>query len=123
MLKAQEFVLLVMMVIWTEGLYDLSEEGISTYLISGFVHATKAHPTFLLPIFGTCEEYQWLEFFAGNAACTTFARLKGFRGCKFDIKYHVENLMRTRKTNYMDVNSDSGFLLFGSKPAYFKRAH
>lgn len=76
-----EFVLLVLMVIWTEDLYDLT------------------------------EEYQWLEFFAGNAACTTFARLKGFRGCKFDLKYHVENQMRTRKTNYMDVNSDSGFIL------------
>ena len=57
-----------------------------------------------------------MEFFAGNAACTTFARCKGFRGCKFDIKYFVENTMRTRKSNYMDVNSDSGFMPFGSKP-------
>ena len=98
--------------------------GVSNYLnyFSGFVHATTAS-TSLLPISGTCEEYQWLEFFAGNAACTTFARLKGFRGCKFDLKYHVENQMRTRKTNYMDVNSDSGFMPFGSKPVYCKRAH
>jgi hypothetical protein len=59
------------------------------------------------------EVYDWLEFFAGNAACTTFARLQGYRGCKFDLKYNPQDQVPPGSTNYMDVNSPSGFMPFG----------
>lgn len=58
------------------------------------------------------KEYDWLEFFAGHAACTTYVRLQGFRGCKFDLKYHPNENAPPRNTNYMDVNSVSGFWSF-----------
>ncbi|CAL1135641.1 unnamed protein product [Cladocopium goreaui] len=40
-----------------------------------------------------------------------FARLQGFKGCKFDLKYNSNNRVPPRKSNYMDVNSPSGFVL------------
>ncbi|CAE7773786.1 unnamed protein product [Symbiodinium microadriaticum] len=49
------------MVIWTEGLYDLS------------------------------EEFDWLEFFAGHANGTRAVRLRGFKGARFDLKYFEDN--------------------------------
>lgn len=75
----REFVLLILMVIWTEGLYNLN------------------------------EVYDWLEFFAGHAACTAWVRLRGFRGCKFDLKY--ADKANGHSSNYMDINSHSGFVL------------
>ena len=39
-----------------------------------------------------------------------FARLQGFKGCKFDLKYNSNNRVPPRKSNYMDVNSPSGFV-------------
>lgn len=54
-----------------------------------------------------------MEFFAGNAACTTFARLSGYRGCKFDLKYNPYERVPEGRTNYMDINSPSGFMFFG----------
>lgn len=60
-----------------------------------------------------CEAYDWLEFFAGNAACTTHARLQGFRGCKFDLKYNPKENVPPRSSNYMDINSPSGFMSVG----------
>lgn len=62
----------------------------------------------------TVQAYDWLEFFAGHAACTCFARLQGFKGCKFDLKYNSNNRVPPRKSNYMDVNSPSGFVQPGS---------
>ncbi|CAK9087129.1 Uncharacterized protein SCF082_LOCUS41189 [Durusdinium trenchii] len=67
------------MVIWTQGLYDLK------------------------------EDYDWMEFFAGNAACTTYTRLQGHRGVKFDLKYNQH--VPPGSINYMDINSPSGFVL------------
>ena len=64
-----------------------------------------------IPVAHVDEAYDWLEFFAGNAACTTFARLQGYRGCKFDLKYNPK--ASPGRSNYMDINSPSGFAPFG----------
>ena len=59
----------------------------------------------------SAQVYDWLEFFAGHAACTAWVRLRGFRGCKFDLKY--ADKANGHSSNYMDINSHSGFVLLG----------
>ena len=104
-----------MMVVWTHGLYDLDEVRASElYLNCHMIWKLRSLPHIPLhiPVAHADEaSYDWLEFFAGNAACTTFTRLQGYRGCKFDLKYNPE--ASPGRSNYMDINSPSGFAPFG----------
>ncbi|CAE7277947.1 ADS3 [Symbiodinium sp. CCMP2592] len=58
-----DFVALVLLTIWTTGLYDLSEAG-----------GTDADVVLL------CASLEWIEFYAGSARCTSKVRLKGYTG-------------------------------------------
>ena len=103
-MATQEFILIILMVIWTSGLYELEPVGILR---------TINPQTKKTPFHFRYEAYDWLEFFAGNAACTTCARLQGYRGCKFDLKYNPDEKVPHGSTNFMDLNSASGFMSFG----------
>lgn len=59
------------------------------------------------------QEFQWLEFFAGTAACTHAMRDAGFRGARFDKMYCKDHKKNGRKTNWMDILTPSGFVLLG----------
>ena len=59
------------------------------------------------------QEFQWLEFFAGTAACTHAMRDAGFRGARFDKMYCKDHKKHGRKTNWMDILTPSGFVLLG----------
>ncbi|CAE7639101.1 unnamed protein product [Symbiodinium sp. CCMP2592] len=73
------------MVTWAEGLYDVD------------------------------LAYDWVEFFAGRANCTSAARVRGASGLKLDIEYGNRGKKKSNgkkcKSDYMDINSCSGFCL------------
>ena len=64
------------------------------------------------------QAYDWVEFFAGRANCTSAARLRGASGLKLDINYTKKRAKKRggKKCNsdYMDITSPSGFWLPGS---------
>ena len=68
------FVLIILMVIWTEGLYDLTE---AWRAISDLAAALLQNVSL--------KEYDWLEFFAGRANATHAVRLRGGIGARFDL--------------------------------------
>lgn len=55
------------------------------------------------------QDLQWLEFFAGHAACTTEMRKAGFIGAKFDQLYCKDPSEYGRKSNWMDLTTPAGF--------------
>lgn len=76
-----------------------------------FLFACARQPQPPTPVQSGQKDYDWMEFFAGNAACTTYTRLQGHRGVKFDLKYNQH--VPPGSINYMDINSPSGFVCFG----------
>lgn len=56
-------------------------------------------------------EYESYEFFAGVGNLTTAAKAAGYRSLRFDIKDATKP--KNRRSNYMDLNSDSGFASLG----------
>lgn len=57
-----------------------------------------------------CQEFQWLEFFAGQANCTYMMRKAGFMSGRFDIDYCSKNKQGNRNSNWHDLLSSSGFV-------------
>ena len=57
------------------------------------------------------QEFQWLEYFAGKAACTTAMRSAGYVSARFDKLYWCPKTYKRRRSNYYDLNSPSGFAL------------
>lgn len=53
------------------------------------------------------QEIQYLEFFAGVGNVTKHMKLGRYRAARFDILDYVPN--GRRKSNYMDLNSPSGY--------------
>ncbi|CAL1127919.1 unnamed protein product [Cladocopium goreaui] len=62
-------------------------------------------------LFDLGEEFQWLEFFAGVANCTLYMRRAGYVSGKFDILYCDKTKQGQRKSNWHDLLSPSGFAL------------
>ena len=84
------------MVIWTEGLYDLTE---AWRAISDLAAALLQNVSL--------KEYDWLEFFAGRANATHAVRLRGGIGARFDLEYWCPG--KAGSSNYHDITSPSGF--------------
>ena len=61
-----------------------------------------------LPAYGLCQAFDYYEFFAGVGNLSRFAQACGYRAVRFDIKDHDAS-KTDRRTNYMDLNSCSGF--------------
>ncbi|CAE7253899.1 unnamed protein product [Symbiodinium necroappetens] len=55
--------------------------------------------------------FEWIEYFAGSSRCTSKVRLKGYTGARFDKVYHTPSPDRPHSSNFMDINSPSGFVL------------
>ena len=60
---------------------------------------------------GFPKAYQLVEFFAGCSSTTFAFRKRGYRSVRLDIKYGKRR--SHHKTDYMDLNSASGFLFLG----------
>lgn len=67
---------------------------------------------FPLPVL---QEFEWLEYYAGRAACTTAMRRAGHVAAKFDLLYF--DRAKTKKcgknSNYYDLLTPAGFALLG----------
>ena len=61
------------------------------------------------------QDLDFIEFYAGKAACTTAARKAGRRAVKFDIGYFDRKMHKNLKSNFYDVLSDSGFTQLGPR--------
>jgi hypothetical protein len=59
------------------------------------------------------EQYDYYEFFAGIGNLTKQARACGYKALRFDILDNVKP--KDRKSNFMDLNSASGFALLDEK--------
>jgi hypothetical protein len=59
------------------------------------------------------QEMQWVEFFAGRAACTFEMRRAGYKSCRFDKLYLKDPKKFGRKSNWQDLMTPSGFMLRG----------
>ncbi|CAE7939449.1 unnamed protein product [Symbiodinium necroappetens] len=55
--------------------------------------------------------FEWIEYFAGSSRCTSKVRLKGYTGARFDKAYHTPSSDRPHSSNFMDINTCSGFVL------------
>lgn len=60
-----------------------------------------------------CQEFQMLEFFAGKANLSKCMKATGFKTASFDILYE-EGRKPEHNSNFMDINSPSGFAYFDS---------
>ena len=95
------------MVIWSPGLFDLTEDQCfpclifyrcicaciytCAYIYTNICHSHQAQLiSYPIPVQCSREDYDWLEFFAGHAACTTYARLQGHR-----VSSLIWSIMRT----------------------------
>ena len=58
------------------------------------------------------QEYQMIEFFAGNAHLSRCMRASGYSTASFDILY-TDGRRATHGSNFMDILSESGFAYFG----------
>ena len=103
---SKDFLLMVVLVYHTYGLYNLEEENLEKKRVSQSQLNLPSCPL---------QEFQWLEFFAGTANCTRSMRRAGYLGAKFDIMYCEADKQkrRGRKTNWMDLLTPSGFALHG----------
>lgn len=72
-------------------------------------------PCFSNPATEIAQDFQWLEFFAGTAACTHAMREAGFRSARFDKLYCKDPSKHGRKSNWMDICTPSGFALLDCK--------
>ena len=61
--------------------------------------------------FTNCQVYTFIEFFAGTGNLTTVMASAGYRTARFDLMDNQPPT--TRRSNYMDLTSVSGFLFFG----------
>ena len=61
--------------------------------------------------FTNCQVYTFIEFFAGTGNLTTVMASAGYRTARFDLNDNEQPT--TRRSNYMDLTSVSGFLFFG----------
>ena len=61
----------------------------------------------VLPL--AAQEFHWLEFYAGTANCTAAMQRTGFTCGKFDILYCPKQKQGSRKTNWHDIMTPSGF--------------
>ena len=55
----------------------------------------------------TCQEYQWLEFFAGLGNLTRVMKSADYKGARFDLLDNVQP--PNRKSNFMNLLHGSGF--------------
>ena len=65
-----------------------------------------------MSLFAGCPKvYDLVEFFAGCSNTTFAFRKRGYRAARLDLKYSKRR--RHHRTDYMDLNSATGFLLLG----------
>ena len=109
---SKDFLLMVVLVYHTYGLYNLEEENLEKWW-SQLTYPNSIWPILPRPL----QDFQWLEFFAGTANCTRSMRRAGYLGAKFDILYCGGDMRKSRgrKTNWMDLLTPSGFALHGCK--------
>ena len=65
------------------------------------------------------QDYQWIEFYAGKAACTYAMRRAGYRAARFDKLYFDPQCQKRRKSNFYDLNTPSGFAFLGSTSVFW----
>ena len=59
------------------------------------------------------QEFQWIEYFAGKAACTTAMRSAGYHSARFDFLYFRDEDKKRRKSNFYDLLTPAGFAFLG----------
>lgn len=123
---SQEFLLIVVLVYYTRGLYTLTQAGIYTHVHANPIFHNVANQTRNLLLRGVAlgtiaqmsltvlaQELEWLEFYAGKAACTTAMRAAGYMGARFDLMYFSPECRKKRKNNFYDLLTPAGFALLG----------
>ena len=65
----------------------------------------------VFPIFW--QDYQWIEYYAGKAACTYAMRRAGYSAARFDKLYFDPQCQRRRRNNFYDLNTPCGFAFLG----------
>lgn len=59
------------------------------------------------------QDYEWLEFFAGQGNLTRLMMAAQYKSARFDVLDHEQP--SNRRSNFMDLTHSSGFGLFGFK--------
>ena len=61
------------------------------------------------------QDFEWLEYYAGRAACTTAMRRAGYVAAKFDLLYFDRDKTKRcgKNSNYYDLLTPAGFALLG----------
>jgi len=65
----------------------------------------------VFPIFW--QDYQWIEYYAGKAACTYAMLRAGYCAARFDKLYFDPQCQRRRRNNFYDLNTPCGFAFLG----------
>ena len=68
-------------------------------------------PKWPYPLITGCQEFQWLEFYAGKGNCTLQMRRAGYVSGRFDILYCDQTKQGKRKSNWHDLQTPAGFVL------------
>ena len=65
------------------------------------------------PLHTCCQDFAYLEFFAGRANLTYAMRQSGYPSCAFDILYgegiQETKKLRRKRNNAMDLTTAAGF--------------
>lgn len=86
--------------------YSTKMRSVQFFSISNFPSHTSPRPLWH-------QDLQWLEFFAGKAACTYAMRRAGYLSARFDKLYFDPACQRKRKSNWHDILTPSGFMSLG----------
>ena len=109
---AEEFLKVVVLVYFTSNLFNLEEETMINSGNNSDPIYTRFQSVLLQALCRAnlaAQDFRWLEFFAGHAACTFEMRQAGFRSARFDKLYCQDPGAHGRKTNWMDLTTPSGF--------------
>ena len=109
---SQDFIALVLLTIWTTGLYDLTQAGgTDADAVLSCADIDPNDECLCVPLHEPHAQcFDWIEYFAGSSRCTSKVRLKGYTGARFDKAYHTASPDRPHSSNFMDINSPSGFV-------------
>lgn len=96
----------MVLIYFTKGCFNLDE--------AGGVQVLKDHHTIfrllnISPLPVQLQEFEWLEYYAGKAACTASMRRAGYTSARFDFLYFDPLTPKRSTRNYYDILTPAGF--------------
>ena len=76
------------------------------------IHSLREHSKgfHLILCSRVCQEFDYIEYFAGKGNLTTQMRSAQYKSVRLDLKDHTP---KTKKSNYMDLTHAAGFAFSG----------